>query len=76
VDRPRIHHQWLPDRVEVEPDALAPETRTALEARGHRIVVTEKLGEVHAVRRLADGSFEAAADPRGPGSAGVVRPAP
>ncbi len=74
VDRPRIHHQWLPDRLEVEADALAPETRAALERRGHEVSVREAVGEVCAVRRFADGTVEAAADPRGPGAAAVVRP--
>jgi len=74
VDRPRIHHQWLPDRLEVEADALAPETRAALARRGHEVTIREAIGEVCAVRRFADGTVEAAADPRGPGAAAVVRP--
>jgi gamma-glutamyltranspeptidase/glutathione hydrolase len=76
VDRPRVHHQWRPDRLRWEPDALAPETRAELARRGHALEVAPRLGEVSAVRRRADGGFEAAADPRGPGAAGVVRPAP
>jgi gamma-glutamyltranspeptidase/glutathione hydrolase len=74
VDRPRIHHQWLPDRLEVEADALAPETRAALVRRGHEVALRDAIGEVCAVRRFADGTVEAAADPRGPGAAAVVRP--
>jgi gamma-glutamyltranspeptidase/glutathione hydrolase len=76
VDRPRIHHQWLPDEVDVEPDALSPETAAELRRRGHALVVKPSLGEVHAVRLLADGDVEAAADPRGPGAAAVLDPAP
>ncbi|MEK7798716.1 MAG: gamma-glutamyltransferase, partial [Acidobacteriota bacterium] len=34
VDRPRIHHQWLPDQITVEPGALDAAARAALEARG------------------------------------------
>ncbi|MCP6675160.1 gamma-glutamyltransferase, partial [Klebsiella pneumoniae] len=26
IDAPRIHHQWLPDRVFMEPRALSPDT--------------------------------------------------
>lgn len=75
VDRPRIHHQWLPDAILAEPDALSPETRAELERRGHRVEVTgDAAGRSNAVRRLADGSVEAAVDPRGPGAAGVVTP--
>ncbi len=77
IDRPRIHHQWMPDRILAEPDALAPETVAALEARGHRIDSKPTgEGKVHAARRLADGRFEAAGDPRGPADGGVVEPLP
>jgi gamma-glutamyltranspeptidase/glutathione hydrolase len=74
LDRPRLHHQWLPDRLEAEPDALAPETRAELERRGHTIVVNEVTAKVHAVHRLADGRFEAGCDPRGTGKGGIVNP--
>ena len=73
VDRPRIHHQWLPDRIDAEGDALSPETEGRLRRMGHSVHLVPSLGEVHAVLRRADGLVEAAADPRGPGWAGVVR---
>jgi gamma-glutamyltranspeptidase/glutathione hydrolase len=76
VNRPRIHHQWMPDEIVTEPDSLSPETARELERRGHTIGQRSHLGEVHAVRWLSDGRVEAAADPRGPGAAGVVSPAP
>jgi gamma-glutamyltranspeptidase/glutathione hydrolase len=76
INRPRIHHQWMPDRIVAEADALSPETEAELERRGHRITSRTQLGEVHAVRRVENGAAEAAADPRGPGAAGVVIPAP
>jgi gamma-glutamyltranspeptidase/glutathione hydrolase len=76
VNRPRLHHQWRPDRLEAETDALAPETWAVLETRGHRVVARGAVGLVQAVQRLATGEIRAAADPRGPGSAGVVNPAP
>jgi gamma-glutamyltranspeptidase / glutathione hydrolase len=37
VSAPRIHHQWLPDEVFVEP-GMPAEIRQELEARGHSIV--------------------------------------
>jgi gamma-glutamyltranspeptidase/glutathione hydrolase len=79
IDRPRLHHQGLPDRLEAEPGALSPEVERELGRRGHRIVGpgAGETARVNAVRRLADGSFEAAVDARG-GSAmhgqGVVAP--
>ena len=75
VDRPRLHHQWMPDAIVVEPDTLSPETAVELERRGHAFELRGHLGEVHAVRVRSDGTMEAAADPRGPGAAGVVEPA-
>jgi gamma-glutamyltranspeptidase/glutathione hydrolase len=76
VNRPRVHHQWLPDELRVEPDALSPETRAELARRGHEIVVWERLGGVPVARRRGDGLLEAAVDPRRPGAAGVVQPVP
>ncbi len=75
VDRPRIHHQWMPDQLVVETDALSPETAAELERRGHELVSVQAIGEVHAVRYRETGIVEAAQDPRGPGAAAVVRPA-
>ena len=75
LDRPRVHHQWMPDSIFAEPDALSPETRAALEARGHELAEVASLAQVHAVRWAAGGEVEAAVDPRGGGgTAGVVRP--
>src|SRR5690606_36771654 len=34
-DVPRIHHQWLPDRIEYEPFGLPEDTKNNLKARGH-----------------------------------------
>jgi gamma-glutamyltranspeptidase/glutathione hydrolase len=72
VDRPRVHHQWLPDELAFEDGALTPATLKELTERGHMLRRVQSLGEVHAVRRRADGALEAAADPRGPGSAGIA----
>jgi len=74
VDRPRLHHQWLPDILRAEADALSPETVQELSNRGHTVEIWTRDAKVNAVRVLEDGSFEAAADPRGPGFAGVVEP--
>lgn len=37
VDAPRVHHQWLPDVVTVEPGYLTPQTQQTLQAMGHQI---------------------------------------
>jgi gamma-glutamyltranspeptidase / glutathione hydrolase len=71
LDRPRLHHQAFPDRIEVEADTLAPETKAELERRGHTVALSDKLARVVAVRRLPSGEVEAAVDPRGSGEAAV-----
>ena len=74
LDRPRLHHQWLPDRLDAEPDALSPETRAELERRGHTIQISPVTAKIHAVHLLPDGRVEAASDSRGSGAGGVVDP--
>ena len=39
IDAPRIHHQWLPDRVYMEPRALSPDTLRILAAEGYDVGV-------------------------------------
>jgi len=36
VDAPRVHHQWWPDVINVEPYGLSPDTRKILEGMGYR----------------------------------------
>jgi len=37
IDAPRIHHQWLPDRVAIEPFALSRDTQKLLSEMGHKV---------------------------------------
>ncbi|TPE45109.1 gamma-glutamyltransferase [Amaricoccus solimangrovi] len=39
IDAPRIHHQWLPDKVYVEPRALSPDTLRILAGQGYDVGV-------------------------------------
>ncbi len=62
---PRLHHQWHPDALRVEPNGLEAETARALTALGHRLDVAEHpWGNANAVLRRADGMWESASDPR------------
>ncbi|MFZ5445349.1 MAG: gamma-glutamyltransferase [Myxococcota bacterium] len=68
VSRGRIHHQWLPDEVWVDPDGLDPATRQALEALGHTFKKVPGWGDAEAV--MVDpvtGVRTAASDPRNEG---------
>ena len=62
VAAPRIHHQWLPDRVSAE-RGLSPDTIRLLEARGHRIVTTATSGSANSILVTPEG-LAGAADPR------------
>lgn len=65
VDAPRIHHQWLPDVLGVEPDAISADVRGALEARGHDVEVgAYPFGCVNAIGLDDAGRWIGAADPR------------
>ncbi len=63
---PRVHHQWLPDRLRVE-RGLSPDTVRLLAAKGHRVVVKNAMGSTQSIMRTADG-FLGASDPRRPGA--------
>jgi gamma-glutamyltranspeptidase / glutathione hydrolase len=65
----RIHHQWLPDKVNVEPWGFDPATLAELRRRGHSISQREYWGNANAIQQLPDGRLEGAADPRGEGIA-------
>ena len=62
VTAPRVHHQWLPDRLNIEPK-ITPEAKTALEQRGHALREQTSLGVVQAIT-WEGGSMSGAADPR------------
>lgn len=69
----KIHHQWLPDRVSVEP-GIPDDTLDILAARGFNLPKVDGvykrtvLGRVNSVAQ-GDGVVLGAADPRGPLSA-------
>jgi gamma-glutamyltranspeptidase/glutathione hydrolase len=69
VAAPRFHHQFSPDVLQFETDALTPEERKELEARGHTLREgTRKWGNVQVVVwDYKKGTVEAASDPRGAG---------
>jgi gamma-glutamyltranspeptidase/glutathione hydrolase len=69
IERPRWHHQWLPDYVQLEPNALTDELCQKLEDRGHQLKVADSLfGNVTAIAR-ENGLWVGVADGRRGGSA-------
>ena len=73
VAKPRIHHQFLPDRIQYEPAALTSDQVTELRAKGHHLEpVAAGFGNMQAILwdRRTD-RVKAASDPRGLGGAEV-----
>ncbi|MBA1445549.1 MAG: gamma-glutamyltransferase [Gammaproteobacteria bacterium] len=73
VDRPRFHHQYLPDQVQFEPGALENGLRTKLSAMGHSLKpLDSSYGNMQAVYwNRRSGEVTAASDSRGIGEAQV-----
>lgn len=67
---PRVHHQHLPDRIQVEPGGLGEEVVADLRARGHDVEERgEMSGDAHLVAVEPDGTLVGASDPRRGGEA-------
>jgi len=64
VNKPKFHHQWLPDQLDVEKD-FPQEVITRLEAMGYKINQRSQIGRTEVIKILADKSIEAVADKRG-----------
>jgi gamma-glutamyltranspeptidase/glutathione hydrolase len=65
VAAPRLHHQWLPDLIDVEAGALLPAALDTLRQRGYTLNPRAPWGRVEVIRVLEDGKLEGGADPRG-----------
>ncbi len=65
VQAKRVHHQWTPDLVFYEKDALTQEIVDRLKKMGYALQERSGIGAVEAVLVLPDGKLEAAADNRG-----------
>ncbi|WP_443945876.1 gamma-glutamyltransferase [Pedobacter sp. AW1-32] len=61
----KFHHQWLPDEVYVEKDAIDTITLHKLEVKGYKIKNRSAIGRVDAILRTKWGFYQGGADPRG-----------
>jgi gamma-glutamyltranspeptidase/glutathione hydrolase len=67
VAAPRMHHQGLPDTLQVEPGGFPAATLDSLAARGHAIMVADEYwGDVQAIIRTPAG-WQGVSDSRGGG---------
>ncbi|MEC9390174.1 MAG: gamma-glutamyltransferase [Myxococcota bacterium] len=62
VSVPRVHHQWMPNRLFVDTHT-SPDTIAALEKRGHAVQVLDFFSSVQAIH-VRDGEVLGASDPR------------
>ncbi len=62
IAAPRIHHQWLPDEVRVEP-GVRTDIVSVLQSRGNRVARGEPWGSANSIMVTKDGLL-GAADPR------------
>lgn len=60
---PRFHHQWHPDRLDLEPPLRGGAVEAALRERGHATAERKAVANVQVIRRC-EGGWDAASDPR------------
>jgi gamma-glutamyltranspeptidase/glutathione hydrolase len=65
VAAPRLHHQWLPDQLDVEAGALTPEAEKALQDKGFNPKPRAPWGRLDIIRVLPTGQLQGGTDPRG-----------
>ncbi len=65
IDVKRFHHQWLPDKIQIEANAFPADIVAKLEKMGHIVAVREPIGRANAIHRLPNGQLHAVGDLRG-----------
>ena len=68
VNKPKFHHQWLPDEVFIE-KGFSTTTQNALEKMGYKLSNRGQIGRTEVIKSLSKNRFEAIADSRGDDSA-------
>jgi len=71
VAAPRLHHQWMPDDVKVEP-GFPDDVLAALRARGHKVVESMGYSSANSIFVTANGLL-GAPDPRTRGAEAAVQ---
>ena len=65
VAAPRFHHQWLPDQVDYEPNAISNNVRESLKQKGYILKERKAYGRVDGILVNPNGTYQGGADPRG-----------
>jgi gamma-glutamyltranspeptidase/glutathione hydrolase len=64
VYKPKFHHQWLPDVLDME-RGFDETVKDTLEKMGYKTKLRGEIGRTEAIKVLSDGRFEAVGDIRG-----------
>ncbi len=64
VNKPKFHHQWLPDRIDIEKN-FPEEVIDELKKMGYKINPRDPIGRTEVIKVLPGKKFEAVADKRG-----------
>ena len=65
VAAPRFHHQWLPDQVDYEPNAISENVRETLRKKGYNLKERKPYGRVDGILVNPNGTYQGGADSRG-----------
>ncbi|HKP32247.1 MAG TPA: gamma-glutamyltransferase, partial [Chitinophagaceae bacterium] len=64
VNKPKFHHQWLPDEIAVERD-FPEQLIDQLKKMGYKITIRGQIGRTEVIMIHPNGKIEAIADKRG-----------
>jgi gamma-glutamyltranspeptidase/glutathione hydrolase len=70
IEAPRLHHQALPDRIQLERGGFPDSVVARLEAMGHDVAFRGPMGDVEAIIRTKDGWMGVSDPRRGGGPSG------
>ena len=65
VEYPRFHHQWLPEKITVEPKRFSEEQQIRLQTKGYTFAPVSAIGLVEGIVVLPNGNLQGGADSRG-----------
>lgn len=69
VDAPRLHHQWLPDILQLENSYASNQQIRELKEIGYDVKIISDFARVEAIKYNPDGTLEGHSDRRGSGKA-------
>lgn len=75
VNKPKFHHQWLPDQIDVE-KGFPDDVKSELIKMGYTIKERSAIGRTEVIKKIAPQKIEAVADKRGDDDAEGYTPIP